>query len=462
MKKTTLLLAVIVAVCFMSCNNGEENSENIKLFPVKSGERWGYIDRSGKEVIAPQFAKAECFHEGLAVVTDDSGKSGFIDESGNYKIKPQYKSAGYFSEGMACVVPVDGKPEYINKSNDVKITIDCNEAGAFVDGRAPVMFNKKWVFIDKSGNMVGKDSFDYVFPFNEGMAAVMNIGADGRSQQWGYVDKTGAVVVPLKYAFARGFYEHKAYVSDSSHSFFINEKGKKQFDIPYDESGFFKNGACIVKKGTDFGFIDGSGKTIITPLYKDAGFFAANGLTNVKDSSGKWGFIDKTGKYVIQPAYDGATSFYGNVAFIVKDDKFGLVDDKGNIVLAPKYDDENAVGIHAYTHRLVETDYFETKLLERNWKLMKVVGADGTESPDSLHVQYRFNSNNFFIANDNGTGYGTYDINKAYRIISMSDTSQQTESFVIEKLTPKELVLHDIESQDKYVFQPVGEAGNSN
>jgi hypothetical protein len=457
MLKSSLLFTAIVAVLFMSCNNSspEENSENIKLFPVESGAKWGYIDRAGKVVIAPQFSKAECFHQGLAVVADDSNLCGYIDKSGNYKIKPQFKYAGYFSEGLASVVPPDGKPEYINKSGDVKITLDINEAGAFTQGLAAVMHGKKWFYIDKDGNMVGKDSFDYAFPFNEDRAAVMNIAADGRTQQWGYVDKSGAVVIPIKFAFARGFYEGKAYVSDSTHSFFINDKGDKVFDLPYDESGFFKNGVCIVKKGDNFGFIDETGKTIIPPVYKDAGLFTNNGLTNVKDSTGKWGFIDKTGKYVIAPTYDGATSFYGNVAFVVKDNKFGLIDDKGNTVLAPTYDDENAVGIHAFSHRLVETDYFENKLLQRNWKLVKIVGADGKEQPDSLHVQYHFGAdNNFFLQNDNGTGFGTYDVNKPYRVLSMSGDSSQTESFVIEKLTTKQLILNDLETQDKYVFEP--------
>jgi hypothetical protein len=54
MLKSSILIAAIVSVCLMSCNNNpEENSENIKLFPVQAGDKWGYIDRSGKVVIAP-------------------------------------------------------------------------------------------------------------------------------------------------------------------------------------------------------------------------------------------------------------------------------------------------------------------------------------------------------------------------------------------------------------------------
>ncbi len=460
MFKSSLLVA-IVAFCFMSCNKTpEENSETIKLFPVESGAKWGYIDRTGKVVIAPQFASAECFHEGMAVVSNDSNLCGYIDESGNYKIKPQYKQAGYFSEGLANVVPPDGKPEYIDKDNTVKINLDCSAASAFTEDRAAVLHNNKWIFIDKDGNTVSKDSFDYVLPFREGRAAVMKVSSDGRARQWGYLDKSGSVAIPLQFARAHDFFEGKAYVLDSSsHGFFINDKGDKLFDVPYDECGFFMNGACFVRKGDSIGYIDESGKVIVPLAYKAAGLFAANRLANVSDSSGKWGYIDKAGKYVIAPAYEGASSFYGDVAFILKDNKYGLIDDKGNTILAPTYDDENAVGIHSFSRRLVETDYFETNLLQRNWKLVKIIDADGKETPDSLHDQYKFGVDyNFFKQNDKGTAFGTYQINKKDRELKMYDTSSaETEAFVIEKITPDRLILHDEATQDKYIFEPAPE-----
>ena len=43
--------------------------------------KYGFIDKSGKMVIEPQFDNAEPFSEGLAQVEKD-GKLGFIDKSG--------------------------------------------------------------------------------------------------------------------------------------------------------------------------------------------------------------------------------------------------------------------------------------------------------------------------------------------------------------------------------------------
>ena len=62
----------------------------------KDDGKWGYIDKSGKFVIDPQFDYAEGFSEGLAAVRsgdEKTGKWGFIDRSGKYAITPQWDHA---------------------------------------------------------------------------------------------------------------------------------------------------------------------------------------------------------------------------------------------------------------------------------------------------------------------------------------------------------------------------------
>ena len=49
--------------------------------------KYGYIDKSGKVVIEPQFDYVRDFSEGLAVVEKD-GKWGVIDKNGKVVIEP--------------------------------------------------------------------------------------------------------------------------------------------------------------------------------------------------------------------------------------------------------------------------------------------------------------------------------------------------------------------------------------
>ena len=56
------------------------------------------------------------------------------------------------------------------------------------------------------------NDYDYVESFFEGLAVVGKEAADG-NRKYGYIDKTGAVVVPLEYDYAKSFSEGLAWVA---------------------------------------------------------------------------------------------------------------------------------------------------------------------------------------------------------------------------------------------------------
>jgi hypothetical protein len=86
------LSVVFVLVLFMLGGCAKDTQKSKKksegLFPVKSGGRWGYIDKQGKIVINPQFDRAWDFLGGLAWVMIGD-KLGYIDKEGKYVWSPQ-------------------------------------------------------------------------------------------------------------------------------------------------------------------------------------------------------------------------------------------------------------------------------------------------------------------------------------------------------------------------------------
>src|SRR5262249_36748900 len=104
-----------------SNQQAEQNDDNEEpLFPAARDGKYGFIDRKGNFVIAPTFASAGYFSEGLAPVEvegrllvssgeggqftgSERGKWGYIDRTGKLKIPPQFGSANAFSEGLALV-----------------------------------------------------------------------------------------------------------------------------------------------------------------------------------------------------------------------------------------------------------------------------------------------------------------------------------------------------------------------
>jgi hypothetical protein len=58
-------------------------------------------------------------------------------------------------------------------------------------------------------------------------------------------------------------------------------------------------------------------------------------------AKGKYGFIDSKGKIQIEPIYEEAQSFRKEGAVVMKDGKYGIINQSGNIIFALEYDKIN-------------------------------------------------------------------------------------------------------------------------
>jgi hypothetical protein len=176
----------------------------------------GYMDKSGKVIIEPKFEAADDFSEGLAAVMFfkkakvpdyDKGPpfdAGFIDMTGKLVIKPQFEFYQPFSEGLAFVL-IRGKMGAINKTGRVAI----RPQFTFVEPRS----GPEWQVLDyyKSAKP---------WSFSEGLAVVNKLG------RWGYVDKTGKLVIPPRFRLAHQFNGGLALVMIGNRVGYIDKSGK--------------------------------------------------------------------------------------------------------------------------------------------------------------------------------------------------------------------------------------------
>lgn len=84
-------------------------SQDSTLYVILEEEMYGYINKTGKIVLSPQFHFAGDFYNGVAVARKD-GAYGYINRKGEFVIPPVYDFAHDFRDNIAKVN--DGKEEY--------------------------------------------------------------------------------------------------------------------------------------------------------------------------------------------------------------------------------------------------------------------------------------------------------------------------------------------------------------
>ena len=360
---------------------------NEGLALVCKGEKYGYIDKMGNEVIPCIYDWTvnghRNFHEGLALVgKNEDKKVFFINTEGKEAFPARYDMANDFHEGLALVGDFDkgyiGKKRYIDKKGNVVIAFtDKYYLGAdFSEGLAAVWEDEehygKHGYIDKKGNVVipvqyerGTDSDG--INFHEGLAVVYKDGYEG------YIDKKGNEVIPCKYEYASCFQEGRACVKKDGKYGYIDKKGNIIIPCIYEWANQFSEGYAFVSKDKDrenWSCIDKNGKEVFSSNYDCISSYFHEGFARVnkksKDDSYDWkyGFIDTKGNEVIPCVYDFCEDFSEGLAVVGKHVKgryrsfwgmkYGFVDKKGNSTFDIHSTDTNVGNNETYSEKDIQ------------------------------------------------------------------------------------------------------------
>ena len=223
----------------------------------------------------------------------------------------------------------------------LKLEYDAVSIGCFKEGLAAVwvdaarnsydMSGGKYGYIDKTGRLVVPFEYDNTEFFSESLAAVQKNG------KWGFINRAGRLVVPLEYDYVRDFAGGLAVVEKNYKQGCIDKTGEIVIPIEYDYiSPFDSEGLAVAEKDGKISYIDKAGNDVLLLRCDNADSFS-EGFAAV-ERSGKWGFISRAGELVAQFEYDYYERFNEGLAVVGKNGKRGFINRVGRIVVPLEYD----------------------------------------------------------------------------------------------------------------------------
>jgi len=283
---------------------------------VRNGEKWGYINKSGVEVIAFRYEAAGDFHNGRAYVKS-KGKYGFIDKYGNVKISFMYKDATDFSFGFSEVNQTT-KSIFIDRNGNRIKTDNLYTRRRFHLGYKISIQLKRLKYGDK---------YNSNKPIKYNVSSVLKNGlrwATIDGSHYGFVNNKGKLKIQLQYDKVNDFHEKRARVVINDKIGFINKKNKRVIPIEYDAAPWqFRNGLIRLGKNGKHGIMNRHNQIIVDFKY-DETTDLNQGLVGVKLHD-KWGFIDIFEKVIIPIRYENCRTFREGKAALKKDGKWGFV-----------------------------------------------------------------------------------------------------------------------------------------
>ena len=232
---------IVIQPEFVSVCNFSEGLACVRVcLSPEVGCPYGFINKKGEMVIKPFTFRHSYFFEGLACVLINE-QFGYIDKTGKIVIEPQFDcSAANFSEGLARV-KIDGKYGYVDKKGAIVIQPKYLEAGSFSECMAFVQIeNGKYGFIDKQGKMVISPQYDIITAgtkFSDERACVGISVEDG--ELYGYIDKAGKIVIPPSFYWCWNFNNGIAKVDMMGEIGYIDTCGNYIWNPRYSSKGIF-------------------------------------------------------------------------------------------------------------------------------------------------------------------------------------------------------------------------------
>lgn len=385
---------------------------------VKRGDTWLLIDKEGKETplshsdIGDKYQDVGNYNEGLCKVStlklgfmdlayhsdysEIAGTWGYVDENGNEVVAPQYIYANDFSGGIAIVCKgkwtIDKK--WDNKHNTGRYWTE----------------EELWGGIDKEGNEVIPCKFDEIKFFWDIDGIYMAHFGGWKDGKWGVIDDHGnwlaePVFEDIDYDYKDGlfaFYKEDKWEDDVPLGIYDIKQQKVIFEPQFFDVSFRDDGYIEVEVYDEEldrrieKLIDRNGKEKFHSVYSSIYTWKKPYEVVIRDESGDHhGLIDENGTVLLPCEYDVAwngISYENRRILFVENEKQGIRDFDGNVVIKPIYHEIHGLDEPLFTVRVGNKDDYKEGLIT----------PDGKEVVPAIWHRISWENNNRIICCSEG------------------------------------------------------------
>ncbi len=319
------------------------------MIRFKKADKFGYLNKSGAELIAAQFDDAYSYNDGYAGAKKD-GKWGIIDKTGKWKIQPQFLYVSYKVKNGVFQYYDSSKWGLRDLQNNIVIPAKCSSIEVY----------PKFI----KATLSSPTTYDLFTPKGRELLTQMNLIATDDKSDIAFVrrgdvnkimDSEGRVTCDSldSYTFSSLKY-NLILLKNKKGSFGICDRTGKMV-VPFDmyadifpdtEEDLYKVSKMVTSWGMQekkYGFIDRTGKIIIPVNHSFLNFFK-NGFLSGRDSAaGKLGYYNNKGVLVIPKKFETADEFGLNglakVSLKVNDKKEEFYINKNGVEVTKTADD---------------------------------------------------------------------------------------------------------------------------
>jgi hypothetical protein len=239
--------------------NSENNVFLVQNYSYPDGYM-GVLNTSGQPIIPLEYANMWISDKTNLLVFEKDNKYGIMNFSKELVLPPTFN---YIMDLKGIyLLQVNNRYRIFNPKQK---NINNNEYDLFQSYReyqnqdkfSAVKRNGKWGYIDSMGAEIIAPAYDTVFSFSG-----YDVAYVGNKDKYGMIDRSGKVLIPVKYQAFLGFSEGLMGAVLNNKIGYIDIEGKEIIPFIYDDAELFKNSKAKVKQGEAIFFIDKTGKKV--------------------------------------------------------------------------------------------------------------------------------------------------------------------------------------------------------